>query len=306
MKLKTKLLPICGTLAATAAIVTPLATSCKIWNDYRDMLCEYKSDIDPYEETLFDESSDIDELYWAQFAKKHDIVRDDILWTLSNVARTETGTEDDSGFYDQIFEKVDKFYFDIKIDDVYEFDEDNPDVALDDAAVNFTITWQFKAKYNWGTRPNPYGNIYVDYVDFDVTFKTKDPWYVWFDSEIDSGIEALDGMWNMRLERAGRIVEGSVEHNGLVCIRTDASIRYSEDYDKEGNKWEEVSEHKEIRDLDYESESFEDGLPMSGYSALYHWVFQPLYEDVTDSTGSAGVNYIDFCSHYLQNVGYNE
>ena len=48
---KTKLLPICGALASTAAIVTPLATSCSSWTRYTDMLSEYKPGVDPYKET---------------------------------------------------------------------------------------------------------------------------------------------------------------------------------------------------------------------------------------------------------------
>lgn len=285
MKLKNKLLPVFGGLTATVAVVTPLATSCSEWVRYTDMLHEYKPGVRPYEEIVFHDIMDVDELYWARFSKNTDILRDDVLWSLSKTICYAMSQE--SGVLKDTFKTINTYNFDLFIDEVIQDDEDTPDT--DESAVNFTIIWDFCAEYNTAKRPH-IGDKYIDIIDAHMTFKTVDPWkLVVLNADAD---EHLDGEWAMELQQPTDVkFPGKENIKGLVCIKTDSSYRYSENEERAGDKWDSVSEHVETRDI-----SWAIGQPYSGMEYMSKYMLTLLDEHFT------GTHLLPFASHYLTNV----
>lgn len=311
MKLKTKLLPICGALASTAAIVTPLATSCSGWVRYTDMLHEYKPGVTPYEETLFDEDTiwyDVDELYWARFVKNTDILRDDMLWSTSKVVCFENS--DQGTYFKHFFKEIQKYNFDIHVDEIIKDDEDTDE---DESAINFTIDWEFRAEFNESTKPEVSG-IFIDVVDIDMQFKTIEPWAIWFDYTDEHWVQntnsPLYDQWVMTLERKHDSGSTDPLDNGIVCISSDNKYRYSAAREQAGTKWENGHEHRDARDLaalmaevtDYKIAVDEN---TSAYAFFYLFFVTPLVTHVYDETADeTHVNWIPFCSHYLENVDF--
>lgn len=280
MKLKTKLLPVFGGLTATVAVVTPLATSCSEWVRYTDMLHEYTTGVVPYEETQFSDYKDIDELYWERFSKNNDILRDDMLWTISKVVRYDIQHEIT---LKSIFKKVNKYNFDITINEVIQDDEETR--RVDESGVKFTITWDFGAEFNTSKRPH-IGDIWIDVIDSHMTFETIDPWILWFQGT--TADSHLKNYWEMELTQP---VEPD---DGLVCIRSNTEYRYSELEERTGDKWDEISEHVETRDLWSEAEVTD-----SAMQYMMNFLIDLLADHVHFMTSETG---FAFASPYLRNV----
>lgn len=111
MKLRTKLIPI-FTAASTAAVIAPITlTSCGEWIRYTDLLHrQYESWVIPHNAATITDARTVERLYIDKAIKNTDIVRDDILWSLSSLLHDETTSGKISSWID-----YSSFDFDITI-----------------------------------------------------------------------------------------------------------------------------------------------------------------------------------------------